>query len=138
MNAQEILANAPENAVYWSPVVGQYFDRQFIISGRKFEGSLIQVGKEYRDELVALSSLTDDMLPVSDTASVEVGLNEDRQGLVQVEINNINFGVFATLDADEYAWFPKRTEQLSGDMIVAIGKALTNWNMREAQQEAQP
>ncbi|BDP33369.1 hypothetical protein P3602_24375 [Vibrio parahaemolyticus] len=135
MNAQQILANAPENAVYWSPVVGQYFDRQFIISGRQFEGSLIQVGQEYRDELVALSSLTDDMLPENDTASVEVSLNEDRQGLVQVEINNINFGVFATLDADKYAWFPKRTEQLSGDMIVAIGKALTNWNVCKAQQE---
>ncbi|MDW2323157.1 hypothetical protein R7127_23105 [Vibrio sp. 1159] len=57
MDVQQILANAPEKAVYWSPAVEQYFDRQFINLSRQFEGKFIQVEKDFRSELVDLIAL---------------------------------------------------------------------------------
>ncbi|MBY7854349.1 hypothetical protein KW429_11635 [Vibrio fluvialis] len=52
---QEILANAPEDAAYWSPVVEQYFDDQYMNLAFKAEGKLIQVEPEHRGELVSLT-----------------------------------------------------------------------------------
>ncbi|EJE4208644.1 hypothetical protein M3899_003128 [Vibrio parahaemolyticus] len=51
---QEILANAPQDAAYWSPVVEQYFDSQYMNLAFKSEGKLVQVEPQFRDELVPL------------------------------------------------------------------------------------
>ncbi|MCY9870411.1 hypothetical protein [Vibrio barjaei] len=52
---QNIKDNAPENAAYWSPAVGQYFDRQFCSLASALRGKFIQVDKEYRSELIPLN-----------------------------------------------------------------------------------
>ncbi len=60
---------------------------------------------------------------------VNVEVKADSIGLLQVNIQGRNFGVFDNIDRDgDLAWFPKRTEQLSGDQIIAIGKALKEAN----------
>ena len=55
MDINKINAEAPEGAAYWSPVVEQYFDRQFLNISMKERGKLVQVAKEHRAELVRLS-----------------------------------------------------------------------------------
>ncbi len=52
---QEILTNAPQNAAYWSPVVEQYFDNQYMNLSFKAKGKLIQVEPKFRNELVPLT-----------------------------------------------------------------------------------
>lgn len=53
MNVQRILAEAPQRAVYWSPVVGQYFCREF----RSFANRNVVVERSERGELVRLDNL---------------------------------------------------------------------------------
>lgn len=53
---RDIIANAPQGAHYWSPVVEHYFDRQFLNLSCKGEGNLVQVAKEHRHELIRLGS----------------------------------------------------------------------------------
>lgn len=48
---EQIRANAPEGAVFWSPSVEQYFDGQFISLASKEDGKLTQVAEEFRSEL---------------------------------------------------------------------------------------
>lgn len=55
MNIEQIKADAPEDAAYWSPVVGQYFNRQFMSLAPAFKDKLIQVEKQFRGELVPLT-----------------------------------------------------------------------------------
>ena len=55
MDINKINAEAPEGAVYWSPVVEQYFDRQFLNISIKERGKLVQVAKEHRSELIPLT-----------------------------------------------------------------------------------
>ncbi|HGE6015080.1 TPA: hypothetical protein ACGGR7_003376 [Vibrio cholerae] len=55
MDIEQIKANAPEDAAYWSPVVGQYFNRQFMSLAPAFKDKLIQVEKQFRGELVPLT-----------------------------------------------------------------------------------
>lgn len=55
MDIEQIKANAPEDAAYWSPVVEQYFSRQFISLAPAFKGKLIQVEKQHRGELIPLT-----------------------------------------------------------------------------------
>lgn len=58
-----------------------------------------------------------------------VMLKKDNVGLLQVELDGVNFGVFDNIDRDgALAWFPKRTEQLTGDQIIEIGKVLNEAN----------
>lgn len=60
---------------------------------------------------------------------VKVDVEKDTLGLLQVAINGTNFGVFDAIDRDgEFAWFPKRTDRLSGSEIIAIGEALNKVN----------
>lgn len=54
MDIEQIKADAPEDAVYWSPVVEQYFNRQFMSLAHAFKDKLIQVEKQFRGELIAL------------------------------------------------------------------------------------
>lgn len=54
---QEILANAPQDAAYWSPVVEQYFDSQYMNLAFKSEGRLVQVEPQFRGELVPLTKM---------------------------------------------------------------------------------
>ncbi|MCR9888027.1 hypothetical protein NB550_12125 [Vibrio parahaemolyticus] len=53
MNVQHILAEAPQRAVYWSPVVGQYFCREF----RSFANRNVMIEQSERGDLVRLGSL---------------------------------------------------------------------------------
>ncbi|WP_175443161.1 hypothetical protein [Vibrio sonorensis] len=55
MDIEEIKANAPEDAAFWSPAVEQYFDRQYMNLAFKEQGKLIQVEKPFRAELVPLT-----------------------------------------------------------------------------------
>ena len=55
MDIEQIKAQAPEDAAYWSPVVGQYFSRQFMSLAPAFKDKLIQVDKQFRGELVSLT-----------------------------------------------------------------------------------
>ncbi|AZS26308.1 hypothetical protein [Vibrio anguillarum] len=59
---------------------------------------------------------------------IKVTLKKDNLGLLQVDIDGVNFGVFDDIDRGNLSWFPKRTEQLSGDQIIAIGEALNEAN----------
>ena len=45
---------APQGAVYWSPVVEQYFDHQYMNLAFKEQGKCIQVETQFRHELVPL------------------------------------------------------------------------------------
>ncbi|MYM61606.1 hypothetical protein GTG28_20610 [Vibrio sp. OCN044] len=60
MDIEQIKAEAPEGAVYWSPVVEQYFDRQCLNIPLKERGKLVQVHKDCRAELVLLTDLLSD------------------------------------------------------------------------------
>ncbi|BCL73980.1 hypothetical protein TUMSATVNIG1_59660 (plasmid) [Vibrio nigripulchritudo] len=51
----ELLANAPQGAVYYSPIVQHYFDKQFLNLTCKADGKLVQVAKEHRHELIRLT-----------------------------------------------------------------------------------
>lgn len=55
MDIEQIKAEAPEDAAYWSPVVGQYFNRQFMSLAPAFKDKLIQVEKQFRGELIPLT-----------------------------------------------------------------------------------
>ena len=55
MDIEQIKAEAPEDASFWSPVVEQYFDRQYMNLAFKEQGKLIQVGRPFRAELVPLN-----------------------------------------------------------------------------------
>lgn len=55
MDIEQIKAEAPEDAAYWSPVVEQYFDRQFMNLVFRNQGKLVQVEKPFRGELVPLT-----------------------------------------------------------------------------------
>lgn len=63
-----------------------------------------------------------------------VHLVADKLGLLNVQIDGTNFGVFDDLDGNELMWFPRRTEQLSGEQIVAIGHALEQANKNKLKQ----
>lgn len=54
MKNNEILEHAPQRAIYWSPVVCQYFCREF----RSFANRNVMVDKSERHELIRLDSLT--------------------------------------------------------------------------------
>jgi len=62
---------------------------------------------------------------------IEVIVKEDSVGLLNIEIDGVNFGVFEDIDGTDLAWFPRRTERLSGEQIVAIGVALTEANEKK-------
>ncbi len=55
MDIKKIKAKAPCNAVYWSPVVEQYFNRQFISLAPALKDKLVQVEKQFRGELIPLT-----------------------------------------------------------------------------------
>ena len=55
MEIEQIKAEAPEDAAYWSPIVEQYFIRQFMSIASAFKDNLIQVEKPFRAELVPLT-----------------------------------------------------------------------------------
>ncbi|ENV1282022.1 hypothetical protein ACE25E_002661 [Vibrio cholerae] len=55
MDIEQIKAEAPEDAAYWSPVVGQYFNRQFMSLAPAFKDKLIQVENQFRGELISLT-----------------------------------------------------------------------------------
>ncbi|WP_063664396.1 hypothetical protein [Aliivibrio fischeri] len=62
----------------------------------------------------------------------KVILTLDKLSLLQVEINGVNFGVFDDIDGGALAWFPRRTEQLSGAQVIAIGEALNEANKNKS------
>lgn len=53
---QELRANAPKSAVYYSPEIEQYFDSQFMNVAFKDEGRLVQIERKFRDSLVTLTN----------------------------------------------------------------------------------
>lgn len=55
MDIKQIKAQAPENAAYWSPVVEQYFNRQFISLAPAFKDKLVQIEQQFRGELISLT-----------------------------------------------------------------------------------
>ncbi|MCG9579820.1 hypothetical protein L1D14_26825 [Vibrio tubiashii] len=55
MDIEQIKAIAPENAAFWSPVVGQYFNRQYMSLAPAFKDKLIQVEKQFRGQLIPLT-----------------------------------------------------------------------------------
>ncbi|EGR0592940.1 hypothetical protein FG071_13885 [Vibrio cholerae] len=55
MDIEQIKADAPEDAAFWSPAVEQYFDRQYMNLAFKEQGKLIQVEKPFRAQLVPLT-----------------------------------------------------------------------------------
>lgn len=55
MNIEQIKAQAPEDAAYWSPVVEQYFNRQFMSLAPAAKDKLIQVDVQFRAELISLT-----------------------------------------------------------------------------------
>ncbi|WP_175443162.1 hypothetical protein [Vibrio sonorensis] len=55
MDIEQIKANAPEDAAFWSPAVEQYFDCQYMNLAFKEQGKLIQVEQQFRGELVPLT-----------------------------------------------------------------------------------
>ncbi|EKF9078766.1 hypothetical protein O1B15_003345 [Vibrio cholerae] len=55
MDIEQIKADAPKDAAYWSPVVEQYFNRQFMSLAPAFKEKLIQVEEQFRGELVPLT-----------------------------------------------------------------------------------
>ena len=54
MEIEQIKAEAPEDAVYWSPVVEQYFNRQFMSLAPALKDKMVQVEKQFRGELIWL------------------------------------------------------------------------------------
>ncbi|MBC5852133.1 hypothetical protein [Vibrio metschnikovii] len=62
-----------------------------------------------------------------------VKLTVDTVDMVHVEIDRIDAGVFDNIDGGKYSWFPRRTEQLSGNQIIEIGKALNEYNKQQNQ-----
>lgn len=70
-----------------------------------------------------------------------VTLITDKVGMINVYIGDAKFGVFDQIDGKEsdYCWFPRSTEKLSGDAIMAIGEKLNELNAErkgEAQSES--
>lgn len=57
MNAKQIKMNAPDNAVYWSPAVEQYFTRSFTSLAPGLNGKFVVVAKEERGELIKIDDL---------------------------------------------------------------------------------
>lgn len=57
MDIDKILAEAPVNAVYWSPQVEQYFSQGFISLAPAFVGRFIVVEETERKELVRLDTI---------------------------------------------------------------------------------
>ncbi len=55
---------------------------------------------------------------------------EDEVGLVNVIIDGTNFGVFDNCQGDQWAFFSRRQEQLTGDHLIEIGRALNEFNTR--------
>ncbi|WP_185759757.1 hypothetical protein [Vibrio pectenicida] len=55
MDIEQIKADAPEDAAFWSPIVEQYFDRQYMSLAFKDQGRLIQVEPQFRGELIPLT-----------------------------------------------------------------------------------
>ncbi len=55
MDIEQIKAEAPEDAAFWSPAVEQYFDRQYMNLAFRNQGKLIKVDKQFRGELVPLT-----------------------------------------------------------------------------------
>ncbi len=54
MDIEQLRNNAPKGACYWSPVVEQYFDYRFMSLSPAFKGRYIQVGIEFRGDLVSI------------------------------------------------------------------------------------
>lgn len=54
MKVEQIKVAPPEDAVFWSPAVEQYFDRQYMNLAFRERGKLIQVEPQFRGELVRL------------------------------------------------------------------------------------
>ncbi|WP_341666142.1 hypothetical protein [Vibrio sp.] len=54
MDIEQIKAEAPEDASFWSPVVEQYFDRQYMNLAFREQGKLIQVEPQFRSELITI------------------------------------------------------------------------------------
>ena len=61
---------------------------------------------------------------------LEVKLVKDRVGTLNVVIDTVNFGVFDQINTDNnmYSYFPRKTDKLTGDHYIAIGKALNEIN----------
>lgn len=59
-----------------------------------------------------------------------VTLITDKVDMINVYIGDAKFGVFDQIDGKEsdYCWFPRSTEKLSGDAIMAIGEKLNELN----------
>lgn len=53
----QIVDNAPKGAVWWSPIVGQYFDNHFLSLAPANKGKFVQVDEQFRNELIRLSDL---------------------------------------------------------------------------------
>jgi hypothetical protein len=49
-------------------------------------------------------------------------------GLYHVKIAGTDFGCFDNTMSDDYTFYPKRNEQLTGDHYIAIGNALNELN----------
>lgn len=60
----------------------------------------------------------------------QVKLIKDNVNVLHVVIDGIDFGVFDQLDGEVYLYFPRRTEQLTGDHYIAIGNALNSHNSK--------
>ncbi|MGR6782821.1 hypothetical protein ACU5B6_26945 [Moritella viscosa] len=61
---------------------------------------------------------------------MKVCINNSKQGGFEVVIDSVNFGVFDQIEKNGlYSFFPRRTEQLTGDHYIAIGEALNKTNL---------
>ena len=49
-------------------------------------------------------------------------------GAIDVIINGINVGIIDEIDLGHYSYFPKRNDQITGDHLIEIGKALNKIN----------
>ena len=69
-----------------------------------------------------------------------VTLITDNVDMINVYIGDAKFGVFDQIDGKEsdYCWFPRSTEKLSGDAIMAIGEKLNELNaQRKGEAESE-
>ncbi|EGU38836.1 hypothetical protein VII00023_07254 [Vibrio ichthyoenteri ATCC 700023] len=55
MDIDQIKAEAPDDAAFWSPAVEHYFDFRYMNLFFKGQGKLIQVEPQFRSELVPLT-----------------------------------------------------------------------------------
>lgn len=58
---------------------------------------------------------------------VEIVENK-KLGLFEVVIDGVNFGVFEDSQSEQYAFFPRRQDRLTGDHYIAIGNELNKIN----------